>query len=413
MTDLDALSRAVLASPDDDTPRLIYADALEEAGQPARAAFVRAQVALARLPPYDPFAVRWEYIDRHRTFDPRWVYELPDLPEGLDWSRDPFRRGFPAAVTAGSAAAFVRGAEELFGVAPVESLELSAIRAVEPGPLARCKRLSHVARLVLTEGVGQATARGVLNSPHLGRLTELHIGGEMTSPQTAAAVVGSKAFRRLTALGYRDGPRGGVMAHQLATLADPPHLKKLDLAGNRLTAERVARLVAAPALAAVEELDLSGNNLGPAGARALAAARLPALRSLTLTQVRPEVAGVRALAGSELLAGLRGLALCDNNLGPGAATALAASPAAASLRVLDLRDNVVGDTGAKALANSRHLAGLLVLDLARNLVEDAGGAALAESPHLDGLVYLGLSGNVISPAAADRLRRRFGDRVAL
>ena len=50
MTDLDALHRAILDHPDDDTLRLIYADALEDDGESRRAAFIRAQVELARLP---------------------------------------------------------------------------------------------------------------------------------------------------------------------------------------------------------------------------------------------------------------------------------------------------------------------------------------------------------------------------
>lgn len=44
----DLLS-AILAHPDEDTPRLMLADALEERGQPARAEFIRVQVELAQL----------------------------------------------------------------------------------------------------------------------------------------------------------------------------------------------------------------------------------------------------------------------------------------------------------------------------------------------------------------------------
>lgn len=56
MTDADALLAAVLANPDDDTPRLLYADALDEdaaeRGEPipcARAEFIRVQIELARI----------------------------------------------------------------------------------------------------------------------------------------------------------------------------------------------------------------------------------------------------------------------------------------------------------------------------------------------------------------------------
>jgi uncharacterized protein (TIGR02996 family) len=44
-----ALLRAICAEPDDDTPRLVCADWLEEHGDADRAAFIRIQVELARL----------------------------------------------------------------------------------------------------------------------------------------------------------------------------------------------------------------------------------------------------------------------------------------------------------------------------------------------------------------------------
>jgi uncharacterized protein (TIGR02996 family) len=50
MRDGDGLLKAILADPDDDTPRLVYADWLDENGEPARAEFVRVQVELAKYP---------------------------------------------------------------------------------------------------------------------------------------------------------------------------------------------------------------------------------------------------------------------------------------------------------------------------------------------------------------------------
>lgn len=49
MTDREAFLAAILSDPQDDTPRLIYADWLEENGEGERAEFVRVQVELARL----------------------------------------------------------------------------------------------------------------------------------------------------------------------------------------------------------------------------------------------------------------------------------------------------------------------------------------------------------------------------
>ncbi len=50
VTEADFL-HAVLANPDDDAPRLVFADWLEEQGDSERAALIRAQIALAN-PPY-------------------------------------------------------------------------------------------------------------------------------------------------------------------------------------------------------------------------------------------------------------------------------------------------------------------------------------------------------------------------
>src|SRR5438067_7515657 len=59
MPDDPAFIRAIAASPDDDAPRLIYADHLDETGDPvkaARAEFIRVQIEKARLVPDTP---RW------------------------------------------------------------------------------------------------------------------------------------------------------------------------------------------------------------------------------------------------------------------------------------------------------------------------------------------------------------------
>lgn len=54
MTDGEALLATIIANPDEDTPRLIYADYLDDNDEPERAAAIRKQVAHARLPsPFD------------------------------------------------------------------------------------------------------------------------------------------------------------------------------------------------------------------------------------------------------------------------------------------------------------------------------------------------------------------------
>jgi uncharacterized protein (TIGR02996 family) len=52
--DRAAFVRAIAANLEDDLPRLVYADWLDEHGEPERAAFIRVQIELARMPPDDP-----------------------------------------------------------------------------------------------------------------------------------------------------------------------------------------------------------------------------------------------------------------------------------------------------------------------------------------------------------------------
>ena len=67
-----AFLEAILAQPDDDTPRLVYADWLEEQGDSARAEFIRVQIERARLPDWDARQVRLE-APRRRVNPAAWA----------------------------------------------------------------------------------------------------------------------------------------------------------------------------------------------------------------------------------------------------------------------------------------------------------------------------------------------------
>jgi len=50
MTEREGLLRAICEAPDDDAPRLVYADWLDEHGDPLQAEFIRVQIEMARIP---------------------------------------------------------------------------------------------------------------------------------------------------------------------------------------------------------------------------------------------------------------------------------------------------------------------------------------------------------------------------
>src|SRR3954462_654652 len=90
-----AFLKALVAHPDDDVTRLVYADWLDEQGDPARAEYHRADSTLAGLPePAREGAAEAECLRRLRAgLDPRWVelvsrkYDvvLTSSPPHLGW----------------------------------------------------------------------------------------------------------------------------------------------------------------------------------------------------------------------------------------------------------------------------------------------------------------------------------------
>lgn len=106
---------------DDDLPRLVYADWLDEHGRAERAEFVRVQVERARLPAWDAAQVRLRLREDEllRLHGEEWLAEMPAV-EGARWER--FRRGVVAEVRFASFDAMRKSAHACRAVAPVEAV---------------------------------------------------------------------------------------------------------------------------------------------------------------------------------------------------------------------------------------------------------------------------------------------------
>src|SRR5262245_37484275 len=116
----DGFWQSILADPENDTPRLVYADWLEEQGEAERAEFIRVQIELARLGEDDP---------RRRALQARESALLPEqnramrqtstppwprkLPAWVLSSNPTLRRGFVEEVSP-TVAQFINGAAALF-----------------------------------------------------------------------------------------------------------------------------------------------------------------------------------------------------------------------------------------------------------------------------------------------------------
>ncbi len=371
MSDCDALLAAILAHPDDDTPRLVYADWLDEHDEPDRAEFIRIQCCLDRISRFTSEAKR--KAPREKELRAKLFPHLVKLP----FTKITFRRGFVESVTSGLQV-FAKHAAKLHAKdAPAYELvldpdekddellfgdeadETAVVRsAVEPPELRRC--ISLEPRLYLRGW----PAETLFNSPHLTGLRRLSASGDA-----------GDAFEEL------DSP---VFAN----------LRWLNLHGNDDLDHHppeITRLAHSAHLINLEHLDLGDCNIGDDGLRALATtSHLRQVRYLDISGGR----FVREFAN-----------FVQTNSLP-------------ALIELDLSDSfwwgraiLAPDEAIHLLADSPLIERLTRLALRRNEITDEGALALANSPHKLRLTHLDLWANQISASAKRALEKRFGRGV--
>ncbi|HEX4607461.1 MAG TPA: TIGR02996 domain-containing protein, partial [Urbifossiella sp.] len=422
MTDHAALLAAVCDHPDDDTPRLVFADLLDDDGDSARAAFIRTQIELARTPEYHPFWAKCRQL--HPAAIRAWnmTHTLPEtLPDGFSKRAHQFRRGFPWLVLALSAEAVAAGGERLLALAPIQALRFDDRARPDLKALAGCPTLARLRRLEFTDfPLDPDHLRPLVRSPHAVGLEDLAFENQAVTPDGLGLLAASDLFPRLRSLTLRNNALPpALLVDALAAADRPGQLRRLTLSLADLPALDAAHLFSLPLMRTLDRLDLRENKLlGADGIAALVESGLvKRLEVLKLEGTLPGVPGVKALAATGGLAGVRWLDLSDNRLGPNGVRLLAESKNVRGLRVLDLSGNPVGDKGAELLAGSRHLSGLVELNLKDCGITDAGARALAESPHLGELVRLdlrdsGVAARPLGPDARRALAERFGPRVA-
>lgn len=246
----EALLAAVMANPDDDGPRLVYADWLLERGD-VRGEFIVLQVQAARLAPgperSDLEARAQVLLDKHqrewvRPFmgDQRTMEAFGRKYTSASPTKWTFERGFVHTATV-SAQSFPDVAAGLFAREPVVRVHL--------------------------------TNRGlddVLRAPGLERLRELDLANFRLRDGSAALF----ASRRFTSLRELDLTKAGVGVKGAAAMAKAragafPALERLQLAINGLSDAALEHLAKAPILATVRHLDLAQNNFGSRGFVAL------------------------------------------------------------------------------------------------------------------------------------------------
>jgi len=188
MPDDPAFIRMIAATPDDDAPRLVYADYLDETGDPAkmaRAEFIRVQVEKARLVPDTP---RWTELWHRDTalldWARQWRAELPEI-DGVQYRG--FIRGFIEQVTA-AGAPLARHFRLIVDNIPVRKVVLTdanvrSFRQIAAAPeLSEVEEIQFLTNSWLSAGMIQSLAtRGPW--PKLRRLRLMALGGVLHPPE--------------------------------------------------------------------------------------------------------------------------------------------------------------------------------------------------------------------------------------
>jgi uncharacterized protein (TIGR02996 family) len=246
MTQDDAFLDSIIENPDDNGLRLIYADWLEERGNP-RAEFIRVQIELARLPDEDPRRAELEERE-HQLFDEHgqdWLRPFRGILAAADCT-PVFHGGFLSEITfwgQPGARRLLARAEALFRRAPICWLRLLPMggHGVQSFPWDRPKL--DVDRLRL------ADLQAITALPQLVRVTLLDLSGAtLDNPSGGPELLVSNAI----------GDAG------TRALADSPYLrglKTLDLRDNIIGDVGALALVESPHLKQLTHLNLSGNRL--------------------------------------------------------------------------------------------------------------------------------------------------------
>lgn len=416
---------AILDDLDDDTPRLVYADWLQDQGDP-RGEFIRVQCELDSRPRDDPEYDALEARERallkkHRA---KWIKPLPKLKQqtwgsyseffaGRRW----FRRGLVEYFTIAKPKAFELHAEEL-AKGPsryVQFLEWSrnVTKAIVDSPL-----LPRLRGIGLAQRVYEAGLFPELDPERVAGLQELsaHEQGLDSAGLTMLLDTLRHTTLRALELGFND-----LVAEDLDRLVaweGFTNLRTLHLGLNTGPRDAegilaaIPRLLESPRIAGLHELDLWGNDLGPAEAAAIASSpHLGRVVELKLNNNRDlGDEGVSLIARSKSLPSLRSLTLWSVRMGDEGAVAITESESSRSLAVLQIQDNTIASRGFEAIAQSPNLSNLRALDLSSQNgppISKSALQAFVDSPYLQQIEYLNLGGAEIDDTTQTALKKRF------
>lgn len=226
----DAFREDICTHPDEDGPRRIYADWLEDQGGPenlALAEYIRVQCQLVHTPTDLALRVRQAQLQHSHGAD--WLRALPKI-EGITWG--PFERGFVESIVVHKTASFLKFAEQLFRAAPILRLRFVRPQKEDLIKILTIPYLNWVRELDLMRESNSLPIQELSQCPFLELLTSLHLWNGEIQDQGAEFLANSENMPELTSLHL---PGNNLHSRGAIALADAqhwPNLAELNLANN-------------------------------------------------------------------------------------------------------------------------------------------------------------------------------------
>lgn len=268
MATTETFLRDVIENLDDDAPRLVFADWLEEQGNP-RAEFIRVQCELATLDPYNTRLADLESRELKliRKYSKGWAGNLRRFA-----SRWWFHRGFVSGAKV-SAKVFLGDGDQLLKLAPLEHVQLA-----DPcdylDQLAACRNLSGLQSISLRYGyigrggrpqksvrwdqvAGDSYHQRAENYQAAADQNQVELTGRLAqSTPRLRSFLNSPELNGLRCLMLAGNAIGDAGAQVVSECRNLSQLLRLDLRDNDITPVGIEHLVNSPYLAKVKHLEL-------------------------------------------------------------------------------------------------------------------------------------------------------------
>jgi|GEM_PF-3298940 uncharacterized protein (TIGR02996 family) len=451
----------IIKDPNNDDPRLIYADYLEENGDPL-GELIRLQCDMAKMrgdePEFPALEKRqFALLKKHK---PRWTESVAEMTRTAK-----VYRGFVRDVVLG-AKQFIAHHKTLFERAPIQKATVVKVSSKSYAEFAECESLAKLDSLKLSDLPIEASEFSeLMASPYLANLKGFSISVHGTNEGIYRAIGKSRMAQEVREL---DFSWNGMESDGLIALLEGGNfhkLKSLSCDMDGISDDGLMAVANSSCLANLQALHLSRNAFGPEGVIAIAlSSNLTRLRSLTLNENSVEDDGFTSLVGSTNLSNLvsLGVARCYlsnasfrkltesefghelqsldasyNGLGYDSLAAIIESPlqkltrliwdgnelnssapvadliAALPLTYLSMSECGLRNSDVTAFADAAGASSLRTLILSDNKLNDAAGVSILNSENLKSLACLKLDKNNISRDMQSRLRKKFGAGVCV